>query len=58
VKEAIADAQVDLETLCECVDILDVIVPDRHLVSVELAKAPEGTKCIEIVIENRNLHGR
>src|SRR6185295_18796727 len=46
-----------LKTRCECVDILDMIVPDRHLVSVQLAKAPEGTKRVEIVIENRNLHG-
>ena len=42
----------------EGVDILDVIVPDRHLVSVQFAKAPEGTKRVEIVIENRNFHGR
>src|SRR5688572_4361912 len=47
-----------LEARGESVDILDVIVPDRHLVSVQFAKAAEGTKGVEIVIENRNPHGR
>jgi hypothetical protein len=42
----------------EPTDILDVIVPDHHLVSVQLAKAPEGTKRVEVVIENRNCHER
>jgi hypothetical protein len=36
----------------ERVNILDVIRPDGHLVSVQLVKATEGTKRVEIVIEN------
>ena len=42
----------------EGIDILDVIVPDRHLVPIQFAKALEGTKRVEIVIENRNFHRR
>src|SRR5262245_26088129 len=42
----------------EGVDILGVIVPDLYLVSVQFAKAPEGTQRVEIVIENRNFHRR
>src|SRR5206468_7755639 len=38
------------------VDVLSVIVPDRDLVAVQLAKARESTKGIEVVIQNRNLH--
>jgi hypothetical protein len=41
-----------LEACSECVDILRVIVPDRYRVSFQLLKAREGTKRIEIVIEN------
>jgi len=47
-----------LEARGKGVDILDVIVPYRHLVSVQFVKAPERTKRVEIVIENGNLHGR
>ena len=46
-----------LEARGERIDILRVVVPDRHLVSVEFAKARERSKRVEIVIENRNLHG-
>src|SRR5437867_11575701 len=47
-----------LEARGERIDILRVVVPDRYLVSVELVKAGESTKRVEIVIENRNLHWR
>ena len=47
-----------LKTRREGVDILNVIVPDHYLVSVELTKTREGTKCVEVVVENRNLHAR
>src|SRR5437867_5994138 len=46
-----------LEAGGEGIDILHVVVPDRYLVSVELVKARESTKRVEIVIEDRNLHG-
>ena len=35
-----------LETRCECVDVLDVIGPDRHLVCVQLAKTPERARIV------------
>ena len=38
------------------IDVLRVIVPDRDLVAVQLAKARESTKGVEVVIQNRNLH--
>src|SRR5262245_45825926 len=69
--EAFEQRRTDLRTLAnqhenlsvlqardEGVDILDVIVPDRHRVSVQFAKAAEGAKRVKIVVENRNLHGR
>ena len=44
------------EALCERVDILRVVVPDRYVVPVELAKARERAQRIEIIIQDRNLH--
>src|SRR6266513_3676180 len=41
----------------ELVDILCVVVPNPYFVPVELVKAWERTKGVEIVVENRNLHG-
>ena len=46
-----------LEARGERVDVLRVIVPDRDLVSVQLAKARERTKGVEVVVEDRDLHG-
>ena len=41
-----------LEARGERVDILRVIVPDRHVLPVQLAKAWERAQCVEIVVEN------
>jgi len=46
-----------VEARGERIDIPRVVFPDRYLVSVELVKTRESTKRVEIVIENRNLHG-
>src|SRR5512145_1537072 len=58
-RRAFADQNEDLgafETLGKGVDILRMIGPDRDLVSVQLAKARERAKRVEIIIENRYLH--
>jgi hypothetical protein len=44
------------EALSQRIDVLGVIVPDRDLVAVQLAKARKSTKRVEVVVENRNLH--
>src|SRR5262245_56575239 len=45
-----------LEACGERVNILRVVIPDRYLMSVQLAVAREGTKRVKIIVENRNLH--
>ena len=44
------------QPLGERIDVLDVIVPDRDVVSRELAEAVEGAQRVEIVVEDGNLH--
>src|SRR5262245_53433695 len=36
--------------------MINVIVPDRHVMAVELAKAMERPKRVEVVVEDCNLH--
>jgi len=45
-----------LEALGEHLRIIDVVVPDGHLVTVQLAEAGERSDGVEIVVKNRDLH--
>src|SRR5256885_14400139 len=38
-------------------DVLDMIVPDLEVISAELAETIEGAQRVEIIIEDRYLHG-
>src|SRR4029453_6626366 len=38
------------------VDVLDVVIPDLDLMPVQLPETGEGPQCVEVVIENRDLH--
>ena len=40
----------------QCIDILDVVVPDGDVVSGQLAEAVEGAHRVEIIVEDRDLH--
>ena len=44
------------QALGERVDVLDVIVPDRDVVAVELPEAGQRPQRVEVVVENRDLH--
>ncbi len=44
------------QPLRQHVDVLDVIVPDRHVVAVELPEAVERPDRVEIVVEDGDLH--
>ena len=46
------------ETSGKCVEVLRVIVPHRYRVTVQLAEARERAERIEVVVQNRDLHGR
>ena len=50
-------ASVSAQPLGERVDVLDVVVPDRDLVPVELAEARQRAQRVEVVVEDRDLHG-
>jgi hypothetical protein len=45
------------EPFGQAVDVLLVVVPDRHLVALELGKARQGAQRVEIVVQDRDLHG-
>ena len=45
-----------LKSIGEEIVIVNVIVPDRDVMAVKLAKALERAKRVEIVVEDRNLH--
>src|SRR5580658_2399465 len=45
-----------LEPLRQRVGVLDVVVPDRDVVALELVEARERAHRVEIVVENRNFH--
>jgi len=45
------------EALGERIDLVDMVVPDRDLVAVELAKAIERAQRVEPVVEDGDLHG-
>jgi len=41
---------------CEGVGVLDMVVPDRNLVTLELLEAQKRAPRIEIIVKNCNLH--
>src|SRR5437764_15269161 len=45
------------QPLRQHVDLLDMIVPDLDVISVKLAEAIEGAQRVEVIIEDRYLHG-
>ena len=44
------------QALGQGVDILDVIVPDRHVVAGELAEAGQGAQGVVVIVEDRDFH--
>src|ERR1700730_534107 len=46
------------QSLRQLVDILDVIVPDRDVMSGKLLEAVERAQGVEIIVEDGNLHGQ
>ena len=57
---ALPDQHEDLsvgQPIGQVVDLLGVVVPDRHLVAGQLGEAVESPHRVEIVIENGDLHG-
>lgn len=45
-----------LQTVCKRIGILDVIIPDGHVVPRELGEALEGTQGVVIVIQYGDFH--
>src|SRR5713226_5003363 len=45
-----------LEPFGECVDLLDVISPDLHLMTSKLSEAFERPKRVVVIVQDRNLH--
>jgi hypothetical protein len=41
----------------ERLEVLHVIVPDRHVVAIELPEARQRSQRIEVVVEYGDLHG-
>src|SRR5258708_2403874 len=46
------------QALGEPVDVLDMVVPDRHLVPGKLAEAIERAERVEIIVEDGDLHAK
>jgi hypothetical protein len=44
------------QPLRELVDVLDVVVPDRHVVAGELLEALERAQRVVVVVEDRDFH--
>ena len=44
------------QALRERINVVDMIVPDRDLVAVELAEAVEGAQGVEVVVEDGDVH--
>src|SRR6266403_1130730 len=44
------------QALGEPVDVLDMVVPDRHLMTGKLAEAIERAQRVEIIVEDGDLH--
>jgi hypothetical protein len=40
----------------ECVDVVDMVVPDFYVVAIEFAKAGECSKSVEVVVQDRDFH--
>src|ERR1700730_17181131 len=45
------------QPLSQCVGVLDVIVPDRDVAAVELAKARQGAQRVLVIVKYRDFHG-
>src|SRR6476620_8042257 len=45
-----------VQAISELVDVLDVVVPDRHVMPGKLAKAVQRPQRVEIVVEDGDLH--
>ena len=41
----------------QAIDVLLVVVPDRDLVTRELCEAGQGPQRVEVVVQDRDLHG-
>src|SRR5215217_6449183 len=58
---SLADKHNDLSVakpVCKRVYLLNVIVPDRDLVAIELSEGVQGPNRIKVVVQDRDLHGR
>src|SRR5215216_2748309 len=47
----------DAQPFRQHIHVLDMIVPDRDVMFVELAETIEGAQRVEIIVEDRYLHG-
>src|ERR1022692_4672732 len=45
------------QPLGQNVGVLDVVRPNGHVVAIELGKGVEGADGVEVVVEDRHLHG-